>query len=172
MASIDEYKKFTASAPQAQREYRTIELFHPDFNDTLRFVQDFVNIDLTLESSAPREASSTVTFKAISLKINEPSENGQVDQILSVDMGAVGNEVNEQLDSITDANVLTQIELIYRKFYSGDLSEPVLVLYLSVSDVSFKDYNNVSFSGEDVDFAVKRSGELYTTERFQGLRKI
>jgi len=172
VASLDEYKKFVASAPQAEREYRTIELYHPDFDQTLRFVKDFKDINLTLESTAPRNPSTSVTFTAISMNINEPIESGEVEQILSVDMGAVGNEVNDQLAQITETGSLIPIELIYRKFYSGDLTEPVLVLSLSVANVSFNGYESVSVNCEDVNFATKRAGELYTIERFPTLRNI
>lgn len=172
MASSDEYKKFVNSAPEAQREYRTIELYHPDFSSTLRFVKDFQDISLTLEATAPRNPSTSVLFTAIAMELTEPGENGQVEQVLSVGLGAVGNEVNDQLNQITEAGSLTPVELIYRKFYSGDLSSPVVVLSLSIADVSFKSYDNVSFTGEDVDFATKRAGELYTIERFPGLKLL
>lgn len=172
MASLDEYKKFINSAPESQREYRTVELYHPDFSQTLRFVKDFQDISLTLEATAPRDASTSVLFTAIAMDITEPGENGQVEQVLSVGLGAIGNEVNEQLDQITESGSLTTVELIYRKFYSGDLTTPVVVLSLSVADVSFKSYDNVSFTGEDVDFATKRAGELYTIERFPGLKLL
>lgn len=170
MASLDEYKKFTASAPEAQREYRTIEMYHPDFSELLRFVKDFKDIDLTLESNAPRNPGASVTFTALSMNLNEPGENGKIEQSLTVELGAVGNEVNDQLSQITETGALQSVELIYRKYYSGDLSEPVLVLSLTVSDISFKGYEAVTFTGEDTNFAVKRAGELYTLERFPTLR--
>jgi len=171
MASLDEYKKFTASMPEAQREFRTVELFHPDFS-LLRFVQDFQDISLTLESTAPRNPSTSVLFTAISMNIIEPGENGQIEQVLSLNLGAVGNEVNDELQKITENGSLTPIELIYRKYYSGDLSEPVLVLNMSVADVSFKSYEAVTLTGEDSNFAIKRAGELYLIERFPGLRLL
>lgn len=157
--------------PEAQREFRTIELFHPDFS-LLRFAQDFKDVNLTLEPTAPRNPSVSVTFKAISMNVDEPGENGQIEQILSVSLGAVGNEVNDKIQQITETGSLTPIELIYRKYYSGDLTEPVLILTMSVADVSFKSYENVTFTGEDSNFAIKRAGELYLIERFVGLRNI
>lgn len=171
MASLDEYKKFVSSMPEAQREFRTIELFHSDFG-LLRFVQDFKDVNLTLESTAPRNPSTNVTFKAISMSVVEPGENGQIEQVLSVNMGAVGNEVNDKLQQITEAGSLIPIELIYRKYYSGDLTEPVLILNMSIADVSFKSYEAVTFTGEDSNFAIKRAGELYLIERWPGLRLI
>lgn len=172
MASLDEFKKFANSMPEAQREFRTIELYHPDFTSLLRFVKDFEDIDLTLESTAPRDPSASVTFTAIAMDINEPGENGQIEQVLGVNLGAVGNEVNEQLNEITESGSLTPVDFIYRKYYSGDLTEPVLVLSLAVADVSFEGYSKVGFTGEDVDFAIKRAGELYTIERFPGLKDL
>lgn len=172
MAAINAYKKFVNSMPEAEREYRTIEVYHPDFASVLRFVRDFVDISLTLESTAPRNPSTSVLFTAIAMEINEPGENGQIEQVLGVNLGAVGNEVNDQLDQITESGALTPVELIYRKYYSGDLTEPVLVLTLSVADISFKGYSDVSFTGEDVDFAIKRAGEIYTVERFPGLKDL
>jgi len=172
MAAEDEYKKFVNSMPEAQREFRTIELFHPDFTSLLRFVKDFEDVNLTLESTAPRDPSSSVLFTALAMEVNEPGENGQIEQVLGVSLGAVGNEVNTQLDEITEDGSLIPVELIYRKYYSGDLTEPVLVISLSVADISFEGYSNVSFTGEDVDFAIKRAGELYTVERFPGLKDL
>lgn len=171
MASLDEYKKFVSSMSEAQREFRTIEMYHPDFG-LLRFVQNFISVDLTLESTAPRNPSALVTFAAISMSLSEPEENGEVEQVLTVNLGAVGNEVNDKLQLITESGSLTPIELIYRKYYSGDLSEPVLVITMSVSDVSFKGYEAVSFTGEDTNFAIKRAGELYLLERFPTLRLL
>lgn len=172
MASLDEYKKFVNSAPEAQREFRTIEIFHTDFSSTLRFVKDFKDINLTLESTAPRDPSASVLFTAISMEITEPQENGEVEQLLTVNLGAIGNEVSEQIDQITESGSLVPVEIIYRKYYSGDLTEPVLVLTLSVADISFKSYESVGFTAEDVNFAIKRAGELYTIERFSTLRQI
>lgn len=171
MASLDEYKKFVSSMPDAQREFRTIEIFHTDFGVS-RFLQDFEDKNFTLESTAPRDPSASVTFTAINLDINEPGESGDIEQVLSVTMGAVGNEVNDKIQQITESGSLTPIELIYRKYYSGDLTEPVLVLTMSVSEISFRSYESVTFTGEDSNFAIKRAGELYTLEKYPGLRLI
>lgn len=171
MASLDEYKKFVHSMPEAEREFRTLELFHPDFS-VLRIFQDFTDKDFTLESTAPRDPNMSVLFTAFPIEINEPGENGDIEQVLSVSMGAVGNEVNDRVALITEANSLVPIEAIYRKYFSGDLSSPVLILSLSVSDLSFKGYSNVTFTCEDTNFAAKRVGRLYTIEQFPTLKDI
>ena len=84
----------------------------------------------------------------------------------------MGNQVQDLIDQITVENSLIPIQCIYRKFYSGDLTEPVLVLTLSVSDVAFDSYTEVGFIAEDTNFATKRAGELYTIERFTTLSGV
>lgn len=172
MAAIDEYKKFLASKPEAQREYRTLEFFHVDDGIARRFVKDFNDISLTLESDAPRNPSTSVLFTAISMDVTEPSENQEGDQLLALSIGATNDEIQNVLDTITPENRFQPIECIYRKYYSGDLSEPVLVLRLSVSDVSFDGYTRNNITAEDIDLVNKSSGEIYTIERFPTLGGI
>lgn len=166
------YARFLSSAPQAQREYRTLEIYHPNFDELLRFVQDNVDRDLPIESTAPRDPNTTQTFIAIAMGIKEPAENDEATPQLRIKLGAVADEVNDQINQISGDGYLTPIQVIYRKYYSGDLSGPVLVYELSAGNLEFKSYTEVNFTAEDADFARKRSGELYTLERFPTLRGV
>lgn len=166
------YRKFLASAPTAQREFRTLEIFHTDFASVLRFVRDGEDQTLILEATAPRDAGEAVLFTALSMEITEPGESQNLDQVLTVKLGAVGNEVQDQIDQITGLGFLTPIQLIYRKYYSGSMDSPVLVVKTSGSTIQFKGYSAVAFTGEDTDFSNARSGELYTLERFTTLRGV
>lgn len=166
------YDRFLASTPAGKREYRTIEIYHPDFSNLLRFVKDFEDQTLILEATAPRNPSSAVLFTAIAMEVGEPSENRDGDPILTINLGAVANEVNDELDLMTDTGRLTPISVIYRKFYEGDLTGPVLVLNLTASNIKFDGFTAVAFVAEDTDFINKRSGELYTIERFPMLSGV
>ena len=174
MAKIDSvgYRRFLASAPVAQREYRTLELYHPSFVSVLRFVQDTEDQTLTLESTAPRNASEGALFAALGMVIEEPHETQEADPVLTVNLGGVGAEVQDQVKLITGEAALTPIECIYRKYYSGDLLSPVVVISLSVSTIRFEGYTKVAFTAEDIDFANKISGEIYTIERFPMLAGV
>lgn len=174
MAKIDSegYRRFLASAPVAQREFRTLELYHPSFDSVLRFVQDTEDQTLTLESVAPRNPSEAVLFSSISMLIEEPQETQEADPVLTVNLGGVGAEVRDQIRLITGEAALIPIDCIYRKYYSGDLLAPVVVLSLSVSTIRFEGYTRVAFTAEDIDFANKISGETYTIERFPMLAGV
>jgi len=164
-----EYEKFLASAPEAQREYRTIEIYHSQLSQTFRLVKDYVNRTFMLESDAPRDPSTLQTFTAVSMELTEPSENLDAEQILTVNLGTVGSEIQEELNAINGDGLFEPIQIVYRKYYSGSLNEPVLILKLSISDVNFDSYTQVTLTCQDLDISNKSSGKLYTLEDFPGL---
>ncbi len=173
MASLDEYQKFLASAPQAQREYRTIEFYHPNAPTAVqRFVADYTDISLTLENTAPRQAGISVLFTAIPMKIIEPAEDSESDSVINIQLGLVNSLIQDWLKTIPVENNLTPIDVIYRKYYSGDLSEPVLVLNSSVSSISFDGVNKNTIIAENTTLSSRKSGEIYTLERFVTLSGI
>jgi len=157
----EDYRKFLASAPTNQREYRTIELSHPDFSAPLYLVQDQVNRVLGGQA-----------YEALPMDITEPAEQEDADQVLTVALGAVSNEVQDIVSEITAAGYFTPVSVIYRKFYSADISTPVLTLSLSIGTLNFNSYSEVSFTAEDTDFINKSSGEIYTTQRFPTMTGI
>jgi len=168
--------EYYTTARTSVREYRTIEIYHPDFANVLRFIQDYENQNLTLENSAPRNAGQSVTFTAIRpLEIKEPNEEINRSPTLSISLGAVGNEVQDQIDSITDNGFLAPIQVIYRKYYlanDGTKKLALTPLYLSASELKFESYNGVAFTARDIDFANRASGEIYTLSRFIGLKDV
>lgn len=172
MAAIDDYEKFLASKPPAEREFRTLEFFHVDFSSPLRFVQDFVGASFLLESAAPRDPLTIQAFDALSMQIREPAEGMEGTQILSCSIGATNDNLQNAIDLITPANALEPVECIYRKYYSGNLLGPVLVLNLSVTSVEFDGYTKNNIIAEDQDLASKSSGEIYTLSRFPTLRNL
>jgi len=172
MTVSEAYRIFNAANPESQREFRTIELFHPSFSQLHRFVADAVSRDLTLESTAPRNPSETVTFLPLNMLVNEPSEQ-DMDSLLTVQMGAVSGEIQREIDLVQlSGGSLTPIQIIYRKFYSGDLSEPLRVLTLSVKSVVFDGFTKTAITAEDSDLENKPSGAKYTIEQFPMLEGL
>lgn len=164
MATLEEYKRFVASAPESAREIRTIEVAHVDLDRVYRFVQDYSDF------TAQIETGESVTFKAAGLRIIEPSERNDSEQALQVSMGAVSDELQSILDQISGLGYMSEIKVTYRKYYSLNLTKPAvppLVLY--GSDISFNNSEEVSFVAEDTDLSNKRSGQLYTLAEFKGL---
>lgn len=167
------WKQYLVQVPTNVREFRTIEIFHPDFSSVLRFVQDYEDQTLLLESTAPRNPDENVVFTGFNIIIQEPGERPNSGPVLTVNLGAVGNEVQDQIDLITDAGLLIPIDVIYRRYYEGEATGlPVLVYELSASNLKFESYKGVAFTAEDIDFENKPAGEIYTLDRFVGLQGI
>ena len=173
MATITEYRRFLANEPEAQIEFRTIEIFHPQLSRVYRFVKANAGVlSFVLEDTAPRNAGETVEFTAATMAIVEPSERNDSEQILSVDFGNTDGIIHEIADQITGAGFFEQVSVVYRKYYSGDLSAPAASpLYLFASNLAFDGPTSVSFTAEDTDLSSKRAGSLYTFELFPGLRE-
>lgn len=172
MATIAQWRRFAANVPEAQREYRTLELWHPQLDGVRRFVSNSCPFSATLETDAPRDPGETVAFRPVTLRITEPAEREDSEQSLLVEFGNVDSTVHEILDQITGTGFFTGVEVVYRKYYSGNLSQPAVPpLYLYAAGISFDGPTAASFNAEDVDLSQKRSGELYTPERYPGLRE-
>ena len=61
MPTPADYNRFLSSAPEAVIEWRTIELYHPDFSQVYRYIADTTSQELTLEVDAPNNAGETET---------------------------------------------------------------------------------------------------------------
>ncbi len=169
MPDISDYKVFLASAPEAVTERRTIEIYHPQFSQMYRFVNDRVRHEFLLEPNAPRDPGLTVVFEPSGMLVTEPNEK-ELDQQLTVTFGAFSAYVDDEIKNISGDGYFTPIQLIYRKYYTAGDDEPVLILDVSVASVQFDNYNQFALAGQDSDFANKNNGEIYTLERFPTLR--
>ena len=148
-----------------------LEVWHPQIGGALYFVSNYRDVALTLEPDAPRYAGQEILFKAATLNITEPSEREDSEQVLSIAVGGAGGTVNDIISKINGEGFFEQVSIVYRKYYSGNLTIPAVPpLYLSASAVEFDGPDTVAVSAEDADLAQKHSGILYTVERFPGLR--
>ena len=111
MATIDQYKKFVANEPEAQREVRTLEIYHPDFSQIYRFANQYDDFTATLETTAPRNAGEDATFTASTLLIEEPAERNDADQVISVTVGATDDVLAEIIDQVSGSGFLEQIQV-------------------------------------------------------------
>lgn len=137
-----------------------------------RFVSDYTDKSFGLESTAPRNPGQNVLFTAATLEIIEPSERNDSDQALSVTFGNVDGRIHDIVDQITGQGFFDQVQIVYRKYFSGDFTQPATQpLYLFASTLAFDGPTSVSFTAEDTDLSAKRSGTLYTFEQFPGLKE-
>lgn len=170
MTSAD-WKRFVANMPESAREYRTLELWHPQFSTVTRFVSNSCDVQFGIEQGAPRDPGDMVNFRAITVDIVEPAEREDSEQVLQVNAGTVDGTVQELARQIKGLGYFTPVEVIYRKYYSSDLTKPATPpLYLFANNLVFNGPETARFTAADVDLAQKRAGEIYTPQLFPGLR--
>ena len=166
------WKRFVTNVPESKQEFRTIEVWHYQLKAVHRFVSARHDMELKLEPSAPRDGDTRQDFRAATLQIVEPSERQDSEQSLSVTFGNVDSTVSDMIDLINGQGYFTPVQVIYRKYYSDDLSAPCQPpLYLYAWSIAFNGPTSASFTAEDTDLSQKRSGQLYRLEQYPGLRE-
>lgn len=159
-----------ASAPSDEIIYHTLEIYHPAFSVPIRVVRDAVDLTATLEASAPRNPSTSVSFTAFSFDVVPPEvfATGMPSCVIEIDN--VSREILSQVEAALSST--ETISVIYRQFLSGNLAggpendPPLTLTVLSISADVYRIRATCGFA----DLVNKRfPREVYTAERFPGL---
>ena len=162
-------KEAYAAAPDSVVAYHTLEIYHPSFTQPIRVVRDFVDLQATLESTAPRDASQSVTFIGFGFDIVPPEVSATGVPQCQITIDNVSRDIVANLELAIASN--QPITVIYRLFLSSDLSAPqnnppMTLTIISMSADVFKVTATATFG----DLVNKRfPSQMYTTDRFPGL---
>lgn len=115
-------KEAYASAPANVVIYHTMELWHPAFTTPIRVVRDYVDLTATLESTAPRNASESVTFIAFNFDFTKPEVSAAGIPQITITMDNVDRSIVANIEAALGSTEL--VSVIYREFISTDLSSP------------------------------------------------
>jgi Domain of unknown function (DUF1833) len=158
-----------ASAPNTDVAYHTLEIYHPSFTTPIRVVRDFVDLSAKLESTAPRDASTYVTFVGYAFDIVPPEVSTTGVPQCQITIDNVSRDIMANLESAVTTS--TPITVIYRMFLSSDLTgpqnnPPMALTIISISADVFKITATATFG----DLVNKRfPSQNYTIETFPGL---
>jgi hypothetical protein len=115
-------KEAYASAPANTVIYHTLEFRHSAFTQPIRVVKDFVNLTATLESTAPLNPSTAVTFLAFAFDLTKPEVSPNNVPQITISIDNVGREIVSNIEAAITSTELVQVT--YREFLSTDLSAP------------------------------------------------
>jgi hypothetical protein len=101
------------------------ELWHPSFDEPIRFVNDIAPLTATLEDTAPRNASQAVEFLAVPMTVDRPEES---DTAANPSVTLARPDVSGLLKTALDKarGSLASWELIERVYASDDLAAPAI----------------------------------------------
>lgn len=162
-------KEAYASAPNTSVAYHTLEIYHPAFTTPIRVVRDFVDLSAKLEASAPRDASTYVTFVGYPFDIVPPEVSTSGVPSLQITIDNVSRDIMSGLEAAVTTS--TPISVIYRMFLSTDLTAPqndppLRMTIISISADVFK----VTATATLGDLVNKKfPSQMYTIETYPGL---
>lgn len=164
-------KEAYASADVTEVIVSTLELRHPAFSEPIRVVNDFVDVDALLESTAPENAGEVVTFRAFSFELNMPELTEEGIPELGIKLDNVSREITNNIELAI--GVPEKLEVIYRAYLSSDLTThgphnnpPTHLTITSIEATAL----SVEVTASLVDFVNKKfPSEDYDGNRFPGL---
>ena len=122
----EELQVAAAVAPAGRAVLYAYELWHPTMASPIRFVNDVVDLSATLESTAPRNASATVTFSACPLSLQRPEESDTAaSPTVTLARPDVAGLLKPALDDARGDD--REWQLIERVYVSDDLSAPAML---------------------------------------------
>ena len=147
----------------------TLEIYPDSLSPPARLVLDYEDFVGTLESTAPVDPSTQVTFQKCFFEISLPESSDRLPQ-LQLKIDNVSQILGGYIETVIESREI--IPVIYREFIESDVSpEPHYILKnMNLKNINvgnsitgnlyFSDYSNRGFPNK-----------YYTAERFPGLSR-
>lgn len=163
-ALTDAIREAYATAPTDVVYLETLEISHPDVEETVYLVKDRQNHDLTLEG-----AGGVKTFEACPFRFSLPASGDNGVQELSLAVDNVDRRISDFLNTAKES--LDPVTVTYRPYLASDPTtpqlNPPLVLYLTDVVITAVE---VSGKATFADILNKKfPTEIYTRARFPSL---
>jgi len=134
-------KEAYSAAPANVVIYHTLELYHSAFSSPIRVVRDYTDLTATLESTAPRNPSTSVTFVAFNFDFTKPEVSPAGVPQITITLDNVDRSIVANIEAAIATTEM--VSVIYREFISSDLSAPqnnppLTMTVMSISATVFK----------------------------------
>lgn len=162
------YTEFFLNCKASVVQLELLEISHPNFSKVYRLVRNATNgITVKLEDGLFYD------FQYVPLRISLMNEKDDLDQIIKIELGDLGEIVPSELDLVEAASGFNVKPVLkYRTFRSDDL-ENVLFgpLILEIKRFSFNKEGSL-FEAKAPSLNVNKTGEIYSLDRFPMLRGL
>jgi hypothetical protein len=163
---MSEYSEFFLNSGSNVVELELVEISHPNFTKTYYIVRNAMNgVTVTHEDATVHD------YQYYPLKITPVGAGNDLDQVLQVQLGDLGEILPQELDAVSAAGTFgTKPTLIYRTYRSDDLTAPLYgPITLEISNLTFKK-EGAAFEAHAPRLNSTATGEVYSTSRFPMLR--
>ena len=165
----DDYTEFFLNSSSNIIQYETLEITHTNFSKVWYLVRNAQSgLTAFLE-----DLITEVNYEFCPMGISESAESDDLDFGLRIELGDVGEILSAELDNIVSADNLNEKPILkYRTYRSDILTQPMLGPFeLDIEEITF-DKQGATFQAKAPTLSLKQTGELYTTDRFPGLKEF
>lgn len=165
---MTDYTEFYLNSKSSIVQLECLEISHSSFSQTYRAVRN-----ATHGVTVTHEDGSDHFYGYLPMRIRSAGVRDDLDHILQIVMGDLGEIVPMELDRVrADDKLGEKPVLVYRTYRSDDLSKPLFgPLVLEVRSFNM-DRNCCTFEAKAPSLNVSRTGESYSLARFPMLRGL
>ncbi|MVW72128.1 DUF1833 family protein [Bordetella sp. 15P40C-2] len=157
---------FYFDGPASANEIQTLEISHPSFSKVWR-VQGKYRSGLW----ARDEANALQWFDYVPLALRPLEDRGNLDFGLTVTFGDLGEILPDEIERARAAGTMhIKPTVIYRAYRSDDLAGPMVGPITLEARKLNRQQDGAQFDATAPELNVSKTGELYTLDRFPGLR--
>lgn len=163
---MSDFTEFFLNRAASVRPLDLLEISHPNFSRPYYIVRNArYGVTVVLETSVEQ------FFEFYPLQIKGIAANQNLDQVLEVQLGDLGDLLQVEIDNIAAANgFLTKPVCKYRRYRSDDLSAPIEgPIVFEIPNVTFNSQGS-AFQAQAPQVNNNKTGEIYTYDRFPMLR--
>jgi len=160
------YAEFFLNSKSNVVKLELLEIAHPNFTKIYRVVRNAVDgVTVTLETL------ETIIFDYYPLQIENAGIRDDLDQIIKITLGDLGDVLPKELDEVSSNNGFgVKPSVKYWIFRSDDLSRPLFgPVVLEVSSFAFNREGS-TFEAKAPSLNITKTGEVYNLDRFPMLR--
>jgi len=165
---MSQYSEFFLNCKASVIQFELIEIFHPNFSKTYRLVRNAVEgVTVKLEDSL------NYFFEYAPLKISLANEQDNLDQIIKIQLGDLGEIIPKELGLVEIADGFSIKPVVkFRTFKSSDLDNVLYgPLVLEIKNFTFTREGSV-FEVKAPSLNISKTGEIFSLERFPMLRGL
>lgn len=165
---MSDYSEYFLNSKSSVAQLECMEISHSSFSQTYYLVRNAANgIHVTHEDASEHD------YIYVPMRFKLQTVRTDLDHILSVEMGDLGQIVPQELDLVAaDENFLELPQVIYRVYKSDDLEN---VLY-GPSFLELKSFNlnreGCAFEAKAPSLNANKTGERYSLPRFPMLKGL
>ena len=156
------YASFFLNSSSSIVHLELLEISHPNFSQVYRIVRNAMNgVTVTHEDTTVHD------YTYYPLKLTPVAASDDLDQVMQVQFGDLGQILPMELDNVAAANAFNiKPTMKYRVYRSDDLSVPLYgPLQFEITILPFKS-DGVTFEARAPRLNQLGTGELYSLDRF------